>query len=742
MDKLAKLEALGSLGGSASLGADGKAWTHQVPRAMHLYEGSSSDEDGAGFEMNRVVQKQSVGGGGKNGINRQAAGPSPYVDATSYDLEQYASYGLGQLAPEDEAFVPWQVVKKYPYAYIGTGNRQKVAEAYFDQGKISNHTWDLFYVYRLKSDLNLLPILLVPAKQLQDFLELINSDLNTSLAMPARGANGTFMVSFEDDGTPRPRYLGRTANKEAAETLRNNIPPTYYKPKNEPKSTVTPTPQALAAFKAKLELMNAAQKGKKNWSKEKSKRERLFSQQSWKASLKRTQRYLGLREASTRPKNTNRRGMTWEALDRLNLAVPLETSTVSFTPDILAPFPQEGRVVFVCVDIEAYERNNNLITEIGIATLDTDDLASVVPGEGCANWMKLIRARHFRINEHKHLNNTEFVSGCADRFEHGTSEFIGLKDAPRVVASCFKHPFSKPGDDTEPEEKRSIILVGHDLNQDINYLKKLGYDVYNLSNLLECVDTANMWKYMTRDNNPRKLAMILAELRLVGWNLHNAGNDAVYTLWAMIGISAKHLKEHSERDELEAMKQKRIKESVADAEKTATEREEGWSSEGSDGGGPVSPYIQSWLEGTQKVKPKPGLSVAGPEFNVKARKGQDVNAMMSQLGVDDKKATDQKPKSHEHNPRADNPFELPSMPVKVGEKPQRYDEWGQPIPGPPETPDPRWRLGRTPSPGIVGAFGKQKQRKGSDGASSSKFKGKGLALVNDKSSTSALLNLD
>jgi len=282
---------------------------------------------------------------------------------------------------------------------------------------------------------------------------------------------------------------------------------------------------------------------------------------------------------------------------------------------------------------------------------------------------------------------------------------------------------------------------------------------------------------MTRDNNPRKLAMILAELGLVGWNLHNAGNDAVYTLWAMIGISSKHLKEHSERDEdKEAMKQKRIKEcvsphfesstklrysrSVTDAEKTATEREEGWSSEGSDGGGPDSPHgkssqandvsaprnnqsVQSWLEGTQKVKPKPGLSFTGPEFNVKACRGQDVNAMMSQLGVDDKKVTDQKPKPHEHNPRADNQFELPSMPVKVGEKPQRYDGWGQPIPGPPETPDPRWRLGRTPSPGIVEAFGKQKQREGSDGASSSsKFKGKGLALVKDQSSTSALLNLD
>ena len=60
MDKFSKLEALATGGGS--VGADGKEWTHQVPKPRHLYEGSS-DED---FEiaMTDRVQNQSVG---KNG---------------------------------------------------------------------------------------------------------------------------------------------------------------------------------------------------------------------------------------------------------------------------------------------------------------------------------------------------------------------------------------------------------------------------------------------------------------------------------------------------------------------------------------------------------------------------------------------------------------------------------------------------------------------------------------------------
>lgn len=71
------------------------------------------------------------------------------------------------------------------------------------------------------------------------------------------------------------------------------------------------------------------------------------------------------------------------------------------------------------IQVEAYERDKKLITEIGISTLDTDDLKTLVPGKGGINWLSAIRARHFRINEYKHLQNFEFVAGCADKFEFG-----------------------------------------------------------------------------------------------------------------------------------------------------------------------------------------------------------------------------------------------------------------------------------------------------------------------------------
>jgi DNA polymerase III alpha subunit (gram-positive type) len=112
---------------------------------------------------------------------------------------------------------------------------------------------------------------------------------------------------------------------------------------------------------------------------------------------------------------------------------------------------------------------------------------------------------------------------------------------------------------TDEGPKRNIILVGHDVGADINFLRLLGYDIHNLSTLQEVVDTATMWRYLKRESNPRNLGSILAELGIVGWNLHNAGNDAVYTLQAMISIAIKHLDERQKDKEVkEQERQDRI----------------------------------------------------------------------------------------------------------------------------------------------------------------------------------------
>jgi DNA polymerase III alpha subunit (gram-positive type) len=141
---------------------------------------------------------------------------------------------------------------------------------------------------------------------------------------------------------------------------------------------------------------------------------------------------------------------------------------------------------------------------------------------------------------------------------------VKLKGAPQAVANCFKHPFSNLEDSSvlDPNEpKRNIIFVGHSAGADITYLKTLGYDIHNLSNIQEIIDTALMWQGIKREYSPRNLGSVLAEIDIAGWNLHNAGNDAVYTLQAMIGIAIKQLYEREKREEVrEEEKKARVEE--------------------------------------------------------------------------------------------------------------------------------------------------------------------------------------
>ena len=210
----------------------------------------------------------------------------------------------------------------------------------------------------------------------------------------------------------------------------------------------------------------------------------------------------------------------------------LDLKERAFGPNTVAPYPFDLSVVFICVDVEAYESNHSLITEIGISTLDTYDLVGIPPGYKGSSWMKKIRARHFRILENSGQTNGQYVSGCPDRFQFGQSEWISVVEAASTVASCFKHPFSAPllptiKDTTEgvqmyEPDKRNIVLVGHDVSADINYLRRVGYNVKNLSNLHEILDTADLYRAAKNETQIASLATLLDDLGIDAWFLHNA----------------------------------------------------------------------------------------------------------------------------------------------------------------------------------------------------------------------------
>ncbi|PNS16245.1 hypothetical protein CAC42_6352 [Sphaceloma murrayae] len=225
---------------------------------------------------------------------------------------------------------------------------------------------------------------------------------------------------------------------------------------------------------------------------------------------------------------------------------PLETSH----PTGICPFQSP---VIICVDVEAHERMKSVVTEIGIATLDTSEIQDIAPGTFGINWQDKIRTRHIRTQEYRHHVNRQFVSGCPDNFKFGVSEFVPVKELAATVATCFRPPFGasyqssqtaaldptaptfKPAGTSEP--KRNLILLGHDTDNDIAYLKQVGYDVSNLSNIVHVADTCTLYSALTGSRNKTRLGKILDEIDIDAWYLHNAGNDAWYTLAAAIGLA-------------------------------------------------------------------------------------------------------------------------------------------------------------------------------------------------------------
>lgn len=396
----------------------------------------------------------------------------------------------------------------------------------------------------------------MPAAEVEDLLFEINSKLDLQLGFPHPSIEPGFLLSFLTEGSPRPRYLGRLTTSNDLETMESKVLGPNFKQDGDDALD----PRSFPAFRAKMEAATQAGKNRSKASKEKKKKERIIIKRSWCDQLKRARCYLGLRPRwSTLTNPHSIPNLTWEeeqkAVEDDKIARASRVRNIDVTK--LVPNFFYENVIFISIDVESYERERTAITEIGVSTLDTNDLANIPPGEGGVAWMKKIRSRHFRIKEYSHLVNSDFIVGCADRFEKdfGTSEWISIKEAPQVVGSCFKHPFSAPDlvdhladnptsepgqtpsrpngasslpdpiSENDTASNRKIILVGHDIKADIEYLRSIGYEVSNVSGILESVDTADIFRALKHEQQPRNLGSLLLDLGLVGWNLHNAVSD-------------------------------------------------------------------------------------------------------------------------------------------------------------------------------------------------------------------------
>lgn len=422
-------------------------------------------------------------------------------------------------------FCLFNLVVRFPYKYMQDPD-SAVSREFFAAEKVYERNWDMHY---LRDPASSKLLTFVPIKQ----VEQLTADINTKFRLKTRVPPYPFQISFYE-GTPSPTRLGTVNCKQDMVNLLDNVPSAFDDDDDgELPATATKAQQEdYAIWQEKLERAVEAQKNKKSTSRNKELKRKMRIASDIKA-LSRTQQYLGLRTE-----------------DATAVGTELDTSNP-------VPYPFRDEPVFVSVDVESWESDHSLITEIGITTLDTRDLIDLEPQK----WNSKIRSRHFRIKGREHLVNHRFVNGHPEHFQFGTSEFVPIDDAARAVDSCFTYPFSAGFECQGPErdengmllqrlpnppahdsslanEKRNVILVGHGIDGDIHYLANLGCTVVTESfQFFETLDTTILYRSYKGGINTTGLATVCQDLGIHAFFLHNAGNDARYTLEALVKIA-------------------------------------------------------------------------------------------------------------------------------------------------------------------------------------------------------------
>ncbi|KAF8974470.1 hypothetical protein BDZ97DRAFT_25748 [Flammula alnicola] len=178
--------------------------------------------------------------------------------------------------------------------------------------------------------------------------------------------------------------------------------------------------------------------------------------------------------------------------------------------------------VWCALDFEAWERDHTLLTEFGWSLVGWN-AGTQVEDHG-----------HFIVEEAKAFRNSQYVPDHRYNYTFGESEVVKKAVFKQRIHNLI----------AKLAEYGSVFLIFHDNTQDVKDLNKLGVDLNGLSYVLPdtmpetgifVIDTADLIGALLGegDGNKRSLEKTCSLLQIPTKHLHNAGNDANYTLLAM-----------------------------------------------------------------------------------------------------------------------------------------------------------------------------------------------------------------
>lgn len=215
--------------------------------------------------------------------------------------------------------------------------------------------------------------------------------------------------------------------------------------------------------------------------------------------------------------------------------------------------------VFIYLDLEVASDRQRLhlsaekpvITQLAFASLYTRDVRSLSTSSDLTS---LILLQMFEVDlplkTEKTIKAKEKESGNKKKQQciFAQTRLVTLVEVSSTIIQSLCIRDAVIG--SESSHLRNIVLVGHSLGEDLRILRLLGIDPDGVGPIPTIIDTHSMARFLFPPYHPNltlepgqdfSLAGVLAKLGCLPHRstFHNAGNDALYSLYAMLLLAIK-----------------------------------------------------------------------------------------------------------------------------------------------------------------------------------------------------------
>lgn len=217
----------------------------------------------------------------------------------------------------------------------------------------------------------------------------------------------------------------------------------------------------------------------------------------------------------------------------------LGVAPIPGAPDILS------KAILNALDCENWERNQTILTEIGITAANSTELRAGCNNRGASreNLLKQLYFYHYRMIPHAHLRNNRYCYGDPTANRFGQTRFVNVDEARDALEQIFNWPL----DPSQPELGLCpVIFIGHAVSNDVLILRRtLAVETRAFDAIVMTIDTQILAQEVGLAPHGRqtKLSSLAAAQGFECRDAHNAGNDAAYTMFTalLMALPKEHL---------------------------------------------------------------------------------------------------------------------------------------------------------------------------------------------------------